>query len=140
MRSHRSLAFGLLFAFTAVLACTVPTTGSVPAAPLASRDVPVAQPAKPAVQAPAAVLEVRGGPPGGQASATVRTSPGARCAPAYVTPRGTRSTAKGLVERTADANGVAAWTWVIGSSTVPGTGNVTVTCDGVRVGHPIRIG
>ncbi len=60
--------------------------------------------------------------------------------PAYVTPAGTRSTAQGLVQRTADDQGMAAWSWTIGSSTRPGTGSVTVTCGGQSATSPIQIG
>lgn len=144
MRSQFSSLI-LLVGLALTVACTVPTAASAP--PAAQRDVPAAQkslsvPPPAAVPAPVRlpVLDVRGGPPGGQASATVRTRPGARCTIEYLTPRGTRSTANGLVEQSSDANGVARWIWVIGSSTAPGSGSVAVTCDGVRVSHPIRIG
>ncbi len=78
-------------------------------------------------------------PRGGSASAAIQTSAGAACSIRYVTPSGNRSTAQGLVTETADADGVCAWTWRIGSSTKPGTGTVTITANGVTQSFPIVV-
>ncbi len=83
---------------------------------------------------------VVGGPPGGTASATVQTSPNASCSITYVTPHGTVSRARGLYAKTAGTTGLVSWSWVIGTSTQPGTGTVTVTCNGVSANAPITIG
>lgn len=39
-----------------------------------------------------------------------------------------KSTAAGLDDKTAAANGVVAWTWKVGTNTTPGSWPVTVTC------------
>jgi len=46
----------------------------------------------------------------------------------------------GLGPAVADTSGRAAWSWNIGPSTKPGTGTVTVTCNGVGISSPITIG
>jgi hypothetical protein len=86
------------------------------------------------------ILSVSGARPGGTASARVQTTPGASCSISYRTPAGTSSTAQGLTSKVADSNGVADWTWNIGPSTRPGTGSVTVTCNGTSASSPIQIG
>ena len=55
-----------------------------------------------------------------------------RCDIEYISPAGTASNARGLVPRTANAQGNIDWTWTIGSSTQPGQGTVQVDCDGSR--------
>jgi micrococcal nuclease len=86
------------------------------------------------------ILSVTGGSPGGYASVEVRTNPGADCSIRYVTPHGTISRAAGLVNQTADSDGNVSWTWKIGSHTEPGTGSVTVTCNGSSATTAISIG
>ena len=75
-------------------------------------------------------VSVDGAPPNGTANVTVQAKPGASCSIQYKTPAGTTSTAQGLINKTADSNGAASWSWKIGSSTRPGKGTVQVTCDG----------
>jgi hypothetical protein len=103
-----------------------------------------APPPPPAPPPPAAsgvtFISVIGARPGGVASASVQTTAGASCSISYVTPAGTKSTAQGLVTKTADADGTASWSWNIGSRTQPGTGTVTVTCGGASASAPIPIG
>ncbi|GIW06376.1 MAG: hypothetical protein KatS3mg060_1181 [Dehalococcoidia bacterium] len=106
-----------------------------PAAPPA-----VVPPAPPAAPSGVTFTSVRGGRPGGIAAVSVQTSPFASCSIVYFTPAGTRSTAQGLVPRTADSQGRVSWSWVIGTATRPGTGTVTVTCDGVSATTGISIG
>src|SRR5262249_39683584 len=64
---------------------------------------------------PPSFASIRGGRPGQTASAAVQAAPGVRCVIEYVTPLGTVSRAQGLVPRTTDSNGRAAWSWVIGT-------------------------
>jgi len=84
-------------------------------------------------------ISVSGGPPGGYASVTVQTNPGASCSIVYVTPAGTVSEAQGLENKTAGENGRASWLWKIGSNTRRGTGRVTVTCNRISATAPIQI-
>lgn len=87
------------------------------------------------------LVSVNGAQPGDTASLVVRAPPGATCSISYTTPAGTRSTARGLIPKTASANGQVSWNWVIGSSTRPGTGRVEVSCSpGGVVTTPISIG
>lgn len=83
---------------------------------------------------------VVGGPPGGTASASIQTIPGALCSITYTTPADADSADQGLVTKLADGSGVAAWSWKIGSRDRPGTGTVTVTCNGVQATADIGIG
>jgi micrococcal nuclease len=85
------------------------------------------------------LVEVVGGPPRSTARVVARTSPSAQCSISYRTPAGTPSTAQGLIPKTADSTGQVSWSWVIGSSTRPGIGRVTVTCDGISASAPITI-
>jgi hypothetical protein len=82
---------------------------------------------------------VSGATPGGPASVVARTSPGATCAIDYTTPAGSASRAIGLASRQADADGQVAWTWRIGPSTRPGTGQVTVICDGAVASEALPV-
>lgn len=82
---------------------------------------------------------VQGGAPGGVASVAVQTWPNASCTIDYWTPHGTHSVAAGLVPETANASGSATWSWYIGGNTYPGTGTVTVACNGTSTSTPITI-
>lgn len=86
------------------------------------------------------ILAVRGGKPGSRADVTVRTAPNAECSLSYTTPDGDESDEQGLGPKTASGNGRVSWSWRISPDTTPGTGAVTVTCNGVSVEEPIIIG
>jgi hypothetical protein len=97
----------------------IPLTGRAPAAPTPG-------------PAPAGKLSVRFSEltptaPGGEATATVSTAPGASCS-IEVVYRSGPSTASGLTPKTASSTGAASWTWQVGSRTTPGSWPVTVTC------------
>jgi hypothetical protein len=96
--------------------------------------------ATPAPVAAAGFVSIQGGPPGGTAAVTFQTSPNATCSIDYTTPHGTDSVAAGLVDKTADANGRVSWSWVIGSRTIPGTGTISVTCNGATNSAGLMIG
>lgn len=88
-------------------------------------------------------VTVSGGGPGGRASVSVQTVPGATCWVQYVTPAGTKSTAQGQgigVTRSVSQDGSASWSWVIGSATRPGVGSVTATCSTATATTSITIG
>ena len=85
-------------------------------------------------------LLVTGGPPGANAYVKVQTAANASCSISYVTPSGSTSTAQGLGNKSADGSGIVDWTWKIGTKTNPGTGTVTVTCNGVSASTGITIG
>jgi hypothetical protein len=92
---------------------------------------------------PVSFSSVTGGPLGGNASVTVQADPGASCWVQYVTPSGTKSTARGQSansSKTIGQDGTASWTWAIGPSTSPGTGIVTATCSTGTATTPIAIG
>jgi hypothetical protein len=101
---------------------------------------PSAPPATPVPTTPALEFAtVQGGRPGGRATVTVRTAPGAQCSIAYTTPAGTTSTTQGLTPKAAGSDGSATWSRVIGANTRPGTGTVSVTCAGMRASSSIQI-
>ena len=67
--------------------------------------------------------------PGGHESLTVHSSKSRdSCTLAVTLPSGRLSTARGLGTTTANASGVATWTWLIGSTTGAGTARVSVSC------------
>jgi hypothetical protein len=70
---------------------------------------------------------------------TVQTAPSAICAILFVTPAGAPSVAQGLGPKTADAVGRVSWSWVIEANATPGTGTVTVTCNGMSASAGIQI-
>jgi hypothetical protein len=113
-----------------------PSATDTPIAPAATQ--PAAQPG--ANTSGVTFTSVTGAAPGGVARAAVQTSPGASCSISYVTPHGTNSTAQGLYPKTADGAGQVSWSWNIGTSTQPGTGTVSVTCNGVSASESITIG
>lgn len=78
--------------------------------------------------------------PGGMASVTVQTTPGASCSIRYATPLGTVSTTEGLTAKVADAAGRVTWSWAIGARASVGFGTVTVTCGAFSASSPIRSG
>jgi len=122
-------------------ATPLPTEPPTPNQPPATEEPqPTEPPPTQPVPSTTVQLTVVGAPPGGNASASVQTSPGASCSITYVTPSGAVSGAQGLEPKTADANGFASWTWKIGPSTKPGTGTVKVTCDCVTASKPLQIG
>lgn len=98
------------------------------------------QPAPPASPARSVTLSVTSPVSrGGRATAQAQAWAGASCDITYVTPSGSTSTAQGLGPKTAGPDGTVSWTWVIGSSTRPGTGSVTVVCDGAQARASIVI-
>ncbi|MBV8085003.1 MAG: hypothetical protein JO247_09330 [Chloroflexi bacterium] len=82
---------------------------------------------------------VLGGRPSQTASIAVTAAPNTPCTIGYTTPLGTRSTAAGLVTKTTDGRGRASWSFVIGTGTRPGTGEIAVTCGGVTATSAIVI-
>ena len=78
--------------------------------------------------------------PGGMASVTVQTTPGASCSIRYATPLGTVSGAEGLTAKLADAAGRVTWSWAIAAGSSVGFGTVTVTCGAFSASSPIRSG
>lgn len=64
---------------------------------------------------------------GTDATIVVATAPAAACTIAVLYKSGA-SRARGLVPKTADPQGRAAWTWRVGTRTTPGTWPIIVTC------------
>jgi hypothetical protein len=85
------------------------------------------------------IRSVTGGPPGAAASVIVHTSPSATCTIHYVTPSGGVSRALGLETQVADTDGQVGWTWRIGPSTRPGSGQITVSCDGASAQEVVPV-
>jgi hypothetical protein len=69
---------------------------------------------------------------GGKATLSVKTLPLAECSIVVEYESGP-SQASGLSTRTADAKGVAAWSWTVGRTTTPGSWPITVECS--KDGH-----
>lgn len=67
---------------------------------------------------------------GNKATLTISTTAGASCNLSYWTPSGNASSADGLGTKTANAQGVCTWTWLISGSTKAGSGTLVVTVDG----------
>jgi hypothetical protein len=66
---------------------------------------------------------------GSAASITVKTTPQAACN-ITVTYKSGPSRAKGLAPKTADAQGIVSWSWMVGTRTTPGTWPISVNCSG----------
>jgi hypothetical protein len=64
---------------------------------------------------------------GTDATIVVATAPAAGCTITVLYKSG-RSRAQGLVPKSSDAQGQAAWTWRIGTRTTPGTWPIIVSC------------
>ena len=64
---------------------------------------------------------------GRHATVTVKTVAGTDCRIQYITPSGSESGSKELVDKEADTNGICAWCWQISPSTAPGSGRLIVT-------------
>ncbi|OGO41996.1 MAG: hypothetical protein A2W36_06975 [Chloroflexi bacterium RBG_16_58_14] len=64
---------------------------------------------------------------GKHATVTVKTLPGTGCSIEYLLPSGEPSQSQELKPKDADANGICAWCWQIGTNTTPGKGQVIVT-------------
>ncbi len=67
--------------------------------------------------------------PGNAASITVKTDPSSACT-ITVTYKSGRSRAGGLVPKTANADGIVGWAWIVGTRTTPGEWPITVACSG----------
>jgi hypothetical protein len=127
-----------LISLSTLLGCGIVHPQAQPATPTVPL-VPTVQP-QPTASAVQFVSLV-GAPPGGSASATVRTSPpGVMCFITFVTPAGSVGEAPGLVIKPAGADGRASWSWRIARATPSGTGHVSVSCGGQSTTSPITIG
>jgi hypothetical protein len=84
-------------------------------------------------------MSVLGNAPGKMATVSVQAPPGASCAISYLTPARGRATAAGLDQQTVGPTGVVTWSFLIGASTQPGTGSVSVTCGSATITSPIAI-
>jgi hypothetical protein len=76
---------------------------------------------------------------GSYANVSIQTQPGVDCNLTYKTPKGTKSKAAGLGGLIADNDGNCSWRWIIGTSTAPGTGNITITAGSQTNNYPIEI-
>ncbi len=126
---------------TTIILVTQVVTVAPPAPPPAATNTPIPPPPPTATPVPTvAITNVQGATLLGTASVTIKGPPNTPCSIAYTTPAGTNSGAQGLVMKTTDGNGVAMWSWTIGSFTRPGTGKVAVTCGGARATADIKVG
>jgi len=73
------------------------------------------------------------------ASVTIHTAAGTLCDLAYETPVGTESESDDLKAKVADNDGLCSWTWRIAAQTIPGTGTLTITANGVTESYAIVI-
>jgi 5-hydroxyisourate hydrolase-like protein (transthyretin family) len=62
---------------------------------------------------------------GASATLTAQTTPGANCTITVYYKSG-RSTAAGLISKTADSGGRVSWTWKVGSNTTSGSWRIVV--------------
>lgn len=76
---------------------------------------------------------------GQRATLTIKTAPGQRCLIAYYTPLGNLSDAQDLISQDSDASGICSWTWIIGTMTTLGTGDITVRVGDVTAKYEIEI-
>jgi hypothetical protein len=83
---------------------------------------------------------VQGAAPGKIASVIVQTGSNVLCSIVYTAPPGSVSEATGLGNKNANEYGIVYWSWLISANTKPGTGTVTVVCNGVSATSPITIG
>jgi hypothetical protein len=134
--AQRMIANDWYAVYVGLPASTTSVSGARPVAPTAT--VTTSVPSREAVTFAA----VAGAPPGGRASVTVETTPGATCSVQYVTPAGSKSTAAGQganVSKTVGPDGQASWSWDIGPSTGSGSGSVTANCSTGTATTPIII-
>ena len=75
---------------------------------------------------------------GATASIQVRTTPGASCSISVIY-KGGPSKAKGLSPITASADGICAWSWVVGPSTTPGTWQIVIQTNSVTQSYPFEV-
>lgn len=148
----KTLLLGLACAAVLAAGCDSSTRSAVqptPAAPTRSAATNTPAPSTATVASTAGTTGAAGAPTllslsspvsvGASASAVVQTSPNAACVLSYRTPAGTVSQARGVGAATADGAGRAHWSWVIGTATRPGTGEITVTCASQTVRAPIEV-
>ena len=67
---------------------------------------------------------------GNQAVVAAKTTPGDACTVTFQAPGGATIEVAGLGPKAASAAGDVSWIWRIASDTMPGTGVVSVTCNG----------
>lgn len=91
--------------------------------------VPPSPPAPPAATALTVTFGSLSSPiaAGKTATASIQTAPNANCS-IVVSYKSGPSTAQGLVPKTANVNGLASWSWTVGTNTTPGSWPVDVTC------------
>jgi hypothetical protein len=83
-------------------------------------------------------VAVVGAGPGEEASVTIHTAAGVACSIICVTPSGKISHAKGLGDKSSDANGLCTWTWKISQHAKPGMGSITVLASGDQASTTIE--
>jgi hypothetical protein len=116
---------------------TTPDSTAIPTPIATPTTVPDGQLGQPAEELK--IITVQGGQRGGEATVSVQAMPGAQCSIAYTTPSGRKSTAAGLEDKSADANGNVTWSWLIGDRTKSGTGTISVTCGSAKASADIVI-
>jgi hypothetical protein len=67
---------------------------------------------------------------GKNATIKIKTTPNTFCYLTYWSPGGRISSASGLGAKTADANGVCTWTWLISNNEDPGNGTIAISAAG----------
>lgn len=106
-----------------------PVPGEPPAQPAPPPVQIVAPPIAPPVTGGLEFVAVNGAPPGGLASVTVRTAPGALCSILYVSPSGALRAGPGLEQAMANENGIVTWVWAIERDSLTGYAFVAVSCN-----------
>jgi hypothetical protein len=123
------------------LALYAQMTGATAGAPVATQATnPAALNTPPAPGADALQLISLTSPTarGATASIQVRTTPGASCSISVIY-KGGPSKAKGLDPIAASADGICAWSWVVGPSTTPGTWQIVVQTNSVTQSYPFEV-
>ena len=76
---------------------------------------------------------------GGEASATIRTTPNTYCTLTFFLPSGTMSNAAGVGACTTNKDGLCTWTWDIRSNVNPGYANIVIIVNEQQESFPIEI-
>ena len=119
---------------------TVPAAVLTPCATATPTARPTAAPTAHAALMGVTFGSVQGGSPGSDAAVSVLTAAEALCSISCVDPAGTNSSAQRLAGQRASRTGAASWSWKTDGNASPGTGLVTVTCNGASATTSIPIG
>lgn len=136
----RPFAVLALLAGLCTAACSPTTAPATPSATVAAARTPQPRAIPTADNARVRIVSVLGARPGGEASATLETTPEALCRAQYAEPQGLIVNTPSLSTQIADNDGKVTYRWPIRPESRTGPGKLRVNCNGAEATADVPIG